>query len=143
MMTSRVELSRSRAQVVPRCKLTTMSKRTLDTFFTPKTSNKKKKLTEETSHHMHVGPPSTHPTYPFPVPQLPDTLSEALSSSPTNAGRVINDQPDLNLIYFEPYFSASVAKNLFEFLRRELFFYRVVYKINRFGKETEVNTPRL
>lgn len=86
------------------------------------------------------GPPSTHPTYPFPIPSLPKYLAENLG--PTKEPRVINDGVDLDLLCYEPYMAPSLARDYGEFLRRELPFYRVQYKINRFGKETEINTPR-
>lgn len=120
-----------------------MSKRTLETFFAPKPANKKPKLVDNAPPQKDTSPlgsPSTHSTYPFPIPQFPSNLVTALT--PIKPAREVKDQPDLDLLYFEPYFTPSIAKQLFEFLRSELFFYRVVYKINRFGKETEVNTPR-
>jgi hypothetical protein len=86
------------------------------------------------------GPPSTHPTYPFPIPSLPRHLSEHMK--PSKEPRAINDGIDLDLLCYEPYMASSLARDYGEFLRRELPFYRVQYKINRFGKETEINTPR-
>ena len=86
------------------------------------------------------GPPSTHPTYPFPIPSLPKHLADNLK--PSKEPRVINDGVDLDLLCYEPYMTAPLARDYGEFLRRELPFYRVQYKINRFGKETEINTPR-
>jgi hypothetical protein len=46
-------------------------------------------------------------------------------------------------LYFQPFIPAKVEHELFEFLRSELFFYRVKYMIQRFGKETEIHTPHL
>lgn len=86
------------------------------------------------------GPPSTHHTYPFPIPSLPRHLSEHMK--PSKEPRVIDDGIDLDLLCYEPYMASSLARDYGEFLRRELPFYRVQYKINRFGKETEINTPR-
>jgi hypothetical protein len=86
------------------------------------------------------GPPSTHPTYPFPIPSLPRHLLDNMK--PSKEPRAINDGIDLDLLCYEPYMASSLARDYGEFLRRELPFYRVQYKINRFGKETEINTPR-
>lgn len=121
-----------------------MSKRTLDSFFSP-TASKKLKKSEDAPETVEDASQtfSSHPTYPFPVPALPKVIAGALPDTPVKSPRHIVDQPDLDLLYFEPYFSPKVSKELFEFLRRELFFYRVQYKIKRYGKETEVNTPRL
>lgn len=122
-----------------------MSKRTLDSFFSSQPVAKRSKTENNAcdAEDAPRQPRSSHPTYPFPIPQLPKTVADALPSLPFKAARKISDQPDLDLLYFEPYFSPKVSQELFEFLRRELFFYRVQYKIRRFGKETEVNTPRL
>lgn len=57
-------------------------------------------------------------------------------------GRAINNQPDLDLIYFEPYVPTYLAKDVFTFLRAELPFYRVKYNIKRGSIETPINTPR-
>ncbi len=111
-------------------------------------------------------PRSTHATYPFPIPFLPSSIttlllvpdrssseSEATASNeksigktrriPASDGRVINDQLDLDLLYFEPYFPKGIESQMFEFLRRELFFYRVEYKIQRGSVATQIRTPRL
>ena len=61
---------------------------------------------------------------------------------PAHEGRAVDDQPDLDLLVFEPYIPASVARRLFEFLRAELPFYRVEYDIKRGGIETHIRTPR-
>jgi len=45
-------------------------------------------------------------------------------------------------LYFQPYIPKEIEKALFEFLRQELFFYRVKYKIKRGPVETDINTPR-
>lgn len=120
-------------------------KRALESFFTPSSqkkarpnpSNEVKDLTT-----TEQFPTSNHPTYPFPVPHLPAHIQDALSEVPASEGREINDQPDLDLLYFQPFIPPSIERELFEFLRRELFFYRVKYKIKRGGFETEINTPR-
>ncbi len=85
---------------------------------------------------------TSHETYPFAVPHLPPELIEILNFAPAAEGRTINDKPDLDLIYYQPYIPKDIQRNLFEFLRRELFFYRVKYKIKRGAMETEINTPR-
>lgn len=70
------------------------------------------------------------------------SLSKEICSLPARAGREINDQPDLDLLYFEPYIPEYLAKDVFQFLRAELPFYRVEYKIKRGGIETQIRTPR-
>lgn len=85
---------------------------------------------------------STHLNYPCPILQLAPSISKELSSLPARPGREINDQPDLDLLYFEPYVPSYLAKDLFEFLRAELPFYRVEYDINRGGIKTHIRTPR-
>ena len=88
---------------------------------------------------------STHPTYPFPIPHLPASLSTALISLPEpGTGRAIDDRPDLDLLYFEPYVSRAAAGELFRFLRSSLPFYRVEYDIRRGGggMVTHIRTPR-
>lgn len=54
----------------------------------------------------------------------------------------MNSQPDLDLLYFSPYIPKDAVRDLFEFLRQELFFYRVKYNIKRGPVETQINTPR-
>lgn len=111
-----------------------MSKRTLDSFF--KQAEPKKRRVESAEDA------SIHPTYPHPIPQLPTAVSEGLGFAPADEGRAINDQPDLDLLYFQPYVPKEFSRDLFEFLRQELFFYRVQYKIKRGPVETQINTPR-
>ncbi|KAF1992060.1 hypothetical protein K402DRAFT_388630 [Aulographum hederae CBS 113979] len=110
-------------------------KRTLDTFFTP-TSTKKAKIEESQE------PPSNHPTYPFPVPQLSQSILNGLELAPEVKGKVINDQPDLDLLYFQPYIPKDISLDLFRFLRQSLFFYKVQYTIKRGSVETNITTPR-
>ncbi|KAF1346713.1 DNA repair family protein-like protein [Delphinella strobiligena] len=110
-----------------------MAKRTIDSFFTPPQTKKLKVSTEDASHH---------PTYPFPVAQLPVHINEALGFAPATEGKVMNDQPDLDLVYFQPYLPKEIVKDLFNFLRAELFFYRVEYDIKRGPIETQIRTPR-
>ena len=122
-------------------------KRSFDEFFTP-TSQKKVRLTAERATSV-INPldlsstdVSNHPTYPFPLPYLPSYIIEPLNQVPASEGREINDQPDLDLLYFQPYIPRITERELFEFLRKTLFFYRVRYTINRHGTETHINTPR-
>ncbi|KAF3769070.1 hypothetical protein M406DRAFT_251339 [Cryphonectria parasitica EP155] len=111
-------------------------KRTLDAFFAP--PSKQRKVDEIQKDEI----PSTHATYPFPIPDFPAHISKDLSSLPAVEGRVINDQPDLDLLYFEPYVPTYLAKDVFSFLRSQLPFYRVKYTIKRGSTETNINTPR-
>lgn len=117
-----------------------MSKRTLDGFFTPQ--NKRPK----TYNDSPVTPPSisrsVHPTYPFSVPHLPLAIAAEFETLVTTEGKSITDQPHLDLLYFQPFIPKSIASEYFAFLRSQLFFYRVIYTITRFGKETVINTPR-
>lgn len=110
-----------------------MSKRTLDSFF-KSPSAKKHKVSSENA--------SSHHTYPFPIPQLPSTVADILGFAPATEGKVMKDQADLDLLYFQPYIPKEVEKDLFQFLRAELFFYRVQYNIKRGPVETRINTPR-
>lgn len=128
-----------------------MTKRTLDSFFEPPTQKRRHIDASDSTQDAPKAdrlplselPPSSHSTYPFPVPQLPSHVTAALSSVPAVEGKVINDQPDLDLLYFQPYIPKNIEKDYFDFLRKELFFYRVQYRIKRGPVETQINTPRL
>jgi hypothetical protein len=85
---------------------------------------------------------SEHSTYPFPIPHLPISVSSSLSFLPSTVGKVMNDQPDLDVLYFQPYIPKYVERQLFEFLGGQLPFYRVEYKIKRGNIETQIRTPR-
>jgi hypothetical protein len=111
-------------------------KRTIDGFFSKPQPEKKIKV------EANADPPSNHSTYPFPVPQLPNSISDILGFCPATEGKHMNDQPDLDLLYFQPYIPSEIHQELFRFLREELFFYRVKYRIKRGPIETEINTPR-
>ncbi|EFQ29406.1 2OG-Fe(II) oxygenase superfamily protein [Colletotrichum graminicola M1.001] len=113
------------------------TKRTLDAFFTP-TAKKSRKEDESAENIGH----STHASYPMAISELPSSISKELSSLPARPGREINDQPDLDLVYYEPYIPLYLTNKLFEFLRAELPFYRVEYDINRGGYKTHIRTPR-
>ena len=125
-------------------------KRALESFFTP-TSQKKARpncesprSSEPTSNNLPIidPPVSTHPSYPLAITHFPTSIQDALSGIPASEGREINDQPDLDLLYFQPFIPSSIERDIFEFLRKELFFYRVKYKIKRGAMDTEINTPR-
>lgn len=118
-------------------------KRALDSFFIPIGAKKSRPNPGEDDSPSTVDrPTSTHSTYPYPVSHFPSHIEEALAEVPASEGKEINNQPDLDLLYFRPYFPPSTERELFEFLRRELFFYRVKYKLKRGGNETDINTPR-
>ncbi|KAF2653754.1 DNA repair family protein [Lophiostoma macrostomum CBS 122681] len=112
-----------------------MSKRgALDSFFKPSAPKKAKYAVSTSASH--------HTAYPFPIPHLPSDIADQLQFSPAEEGRLMNDQPDLDLVYYQPYIPTSIASSLFEFLRQELPFYRVIYQIKRGPVETTINTPR-
>lgn len=123
-------------------------KRGLENYFPP-TSQKKTRTTFENSPISAAESPNSqlsshHLTYPFPIPYLPSSISSQLSSSvpACGDGKEMKDAPDLDLVYFHPFIPKNLGRSLFEFLRQELFFYRVQYKIKRGGIDTVVNTPR-
>ncbi|KAJ4288151.1 hypothetical protein N0V90_012168, partial [Kalmusia sp. IMI 367209] len=111
-----------------------MKRGALDSFFKPATPKKPK---YETSSNT-----STHPSYPHPIPHLPIEFQEQLAFAPAEEGKLIKDQLDLDLVYYQPYIPSSIAAGVFEFLRQELPFYRVQYNIKRGPVETQINTPR-
>ena len=119
------------------------TKRTLDNFFQPATTKKArvdKLVVDQTESDQ---PSSKHPTYPFPVPHLPPALEQILDSDiPASSGREINNQSHLDLLYFQPFIPKSIEDAVFGFLRKELFYYRVKYKIKRGSVATDINTPR-
>ncbi|RDA91511.1 hypothetical protein CP533_4587 [Ophiocordyceps camponoti-saundersi (nom. inval.)] len=128
-------------------------KRTLEAFFAP-ISKRSKAADNDDNDVDEVNPVfsslsvklvpvySTHNNYPFPIRDLPASLSHGMASAPARPSRSINDQPDLDLLYFEPFIPSRISRALFDFLRAELPFYRVEYDINRSGVETHVRTPR-
>ncbi|GIZ39241.1 hypothetical protein CKM354_000263200 [Cercospora kikuchii] len=131
-----------------------MSKRirTLDSFFSPPPTKRTKaqqtieddsqKESDATNNASDVEARSEHATYPFSLPLLPQPLQELLNFIPASEGKLIQDQPDLDLVYYTPFIPKEAQKDLFEFLRQELFFYRVKYNIKRGPVETAINTPR-
>jgi hypothetical protein len=112
-----------------------IKRRTLDSYFQPQA----KKVRQMSSSTETC---SDHATYPFAIDQLPLEILEQLNCGSSSEAKVINNQPDLDLLYFKPYIRRDIAHDLFHFLRRALFFYRVQYKIKRDQFETQVNTPR-
>ena len=119
-----------------------MSKRTLDDFFAPP-SKQQNRQTASTSDFSPLPIARTrHAAYPWPIPHLPLRVVEEIEQLVTKEGKVVNDQPQLDLLLFSPFVPKPVERDLFEFLRSELFFYRVKYSIKRFGKDTVINTPR-
>lgn len=123
-------------------------KRALDSFLAP-FSRKTVRLTAEPpqpvstdSSDVSTTETSSHSTYPYPVPYLPSHVIDQLAEVPAAEGKEITNQLDLDLLYFQPYIPKDAERDLFEFLRRELFFYRVQYTIKRYGTETQINTPR-
>lgn len=119
-----------------------MSKRTLNDFFAPLSKKPHQDPDIDATLSTASAKLSSHPTYPWPVPHLPDRIRDAVELLVIAEGRPIANQPDLDLLYFQQFVPRSVHRDLFEFLRSQLFFYRVRYAIKRFGKETVVNTPR-
>lgn len=117
-----------------------MSKRarTLDCFFSPP-AVKRAKAEERTEPKQNA---EHHHTYPFSIPHLPTAVKEGLHFAPAAEARVINDQPHLDLVYYQPYIPKDIERDLFHFLRNELFFYRVKYMVRRGPIETQINTPR-
>jgi hypothetical protein len=111
-----------------------MKRGAIDAFFKP-TTPKKAKYEPNTNK-------SSHPSYPFPIPNLPNSFTEQLGFALAGEGVLINDKLDLDLVYYQPYIPLAITAGLFEFLRQELPFYRVQYTITRFGKKTDINTPR-
>lgn len=121
-----------------------MSKRSIASYFAPDSSKRPRistasKLT-----------PSTHASYPFSISCLPVELELASrkKKKEEDSGEEIepvymNEDGGLEMLYYHPFLNSTVSKELFLFLRKELPFYRVEYKINRSGVETLVKTPRL
>jgi alkylated DNA repair dioxygenase AlkB len=121
---------------------TTKRPRTLDSFFKPPPTKRSRIDTKANDPNDVSTAKSSHPTYPFLIPHLPTEITEALNFAPEDEGKAINDKPDLDLLYYQPYIPKQTARDLFDFLRAELFFYRVQYNIKRGPTETLINTPR-
>ncbi|KAI9371375.1 hypothetical protein BJX61DRAFT_543742 [Aspergillus egyptiacus] len=119
-----------------------MSKRTLESFYKKVTPPQSKKLkADEESLPTSF---TTHPSYPHPIADLPASIARPLADlgPDSHPKRKITDKPHLDLLYFHPLIPAPTARELFQFLRRELPFYRVQYTIRRGGINTQINTPR-
>lgn len=120
-----------------------MAKRTLDNFFSSAPKRPRSEASPYTDTASTTPPKTTsHATYPWPIPHLPQHVADDVEMLVTAQGKEIKDQPHLDLLYFQPFIPKTSERDLFEFLRSELFFYRVRYTIKRFGKETIINTPR-
>ncbi|KAJ5979685.1 Oxoglutarate/iron-dependent dioxygenase [Penicillium waksmanii] len=125
-----------------------MSKRTLDAFFKPPPKRTKPDNTSTTNEENNPSPPQSpdnHPTYPHSIAKLPTHLEKALSEAietSNREGKIMNNQPDLDCVYFQPFLPRRTANELFRVLRAELPFYRVVYFAKRGGVDVEIKTPR-
>lgn len=129
------------------CQQSEMSKRSIASYFAP-VSSKKPRISTSSNPD-----PSTHTSYPFPIPCFPAELELASRKIGRNCKDeeekneiepvYMNESDGLEILYYRPFLNGAVAKELFLFLRKELPFYRVEYKINRSGVETLVKTPRL
>jgi alkylated DNA repair dioxygenase AlkB len=111
-----------------------MKRGALDTFFIP-TAPKKPRYEASVDK-------SSHASYPFAIPNLPAPFREQLGFAPTEEGKLMNDQLDLDMVYYQPYMPPTLAPGMFEFYRQELPFYRVQYTIKRGNVATNINTPR-
>ncbi|KNC79850.1 hypothetical protein SARC_07773 [Sphaeroforma arctica JP610] len=88
--------------------------------------------------------PSSHPTYQFAIPQLPNSITESLEHAipSLDNGKRVDDQPHLDLVHFHRYLPRGIEASIFDFLRENLFFYRVQYAKKFGNKEMQINTPR-
>ncbi|KAL3449844.1 hypothetical protein BJX65DRAFT_272056 [Aspergillus insuetus] len=118
-----------------------MSKRTIDSFYKAASPPSKKIKADE---ELIPTTFTTHPSYPHPIADLSPSIANALANlnSESTSPKIINNQPHLDLLYFHPLIPQAAARDLFQFLRRELPFYRVQYSIRRGGINTQINTPR-
>ncbi|UKZ73124.1 hypothetical protein TrVFT333_000765 [Trichoderma virens FT-333] len=120
-------------------------KRTIGAFFgpVPKRPRKDTAVKENSQEERdEIILRSQHSKYPFPIAELSASICKELYSLPARPARTINNEPDLDLLYFEPYIPDYLARQLFQHLRAELPFYKVEYQIKRGGIETQVRTPR-
>jgi alkylated DNA repair dioxygenase AlkB len=111
-----------------------MKRGAIDSFF--KTAVAKKPRYEASADK------SRHTSYPFAIPHLPDLFLELLNFVPASKGKRMNEQLDLDLMYYQPYMPTQISAGIFDFLRQELPFYRVQYNITRGGVQKQINTPR-
>lgn len=80
---------------------------------------------------------STHPTYPFPIADLPSPSALQRGIPPTSAGKVIK-KGDLDLLYFQPFLKPSMASMLYKHFLEELPWYKVEY----LARGMTITTPR-
>ncbi|PYI25921.1 hypothetical protein BP00DRAFT_430801 [Aspergillus indologenus CBS 114.80] len=122
-----------------------MSKR-INSFFQPIASKKPKPDPEATTSSSPSPTPvasTHHPDYPMPIRNLPSHIFKPIANlERVRPPQAINNQPHLDLLYFQPFIPSPIARDLFKFLRNELPFYRVQYTIRRGPTETLINTPR-
>jgi len=116
-----------------------MSKRNISSFFQTTPSPSKKQRIEESVEDADV--PTNYPAYPHPIRCFPQSIHTALDEEMYD-GKILNDKLDLDMVHYQPFLSKDLAKNIYIFLRKELPFYRVQYKIKRGTFETQINTPR-
>ncbi|KAL4865788.1 hypothetical protein BDV12DRAFT_210934 [Aspergillus spectabilis] len=118
-----------------------MSKRTLESFYKAVTPPKSKRLKPDgDSTPLTL---TNHPSYPHPIADLPPSIANPLANiNQDSQSKKITSQPHLDLLYFHPLIPTPTARELFQFLRRELPFYRVQYSIRRGAQTTQINTPR-
>ncbi|KAL2844557.1 hypothetical protein BJY01DRAFT_263852 [Aspergillus pseudoustus] len=118
-----------------------MSKRTIESFYKTVSPPKKKIKADE---ELIPTTFTNHPSYPHPIANLPPSIASSLENinADSHPPKIINNQPNLDLLYFHPLIPPQTARDLFNFLRRELPFYRVQYNIRRGGINTQINTPR-
>lgn len=123
-----------RTPLIPRAVHTAMKRGAIESFF--------KRPEPKKAKYEANGDKSTHSTYPFAIPHLPRRFSEQLGFAPAEEGKPMDDQLHLDVVYYQPYIPRATAAAMFEFLRQELPFYRVVYSIRRGGVQTAISTPR-
>ncbi|KAM6531121.1 hypothetical protein FSOLCH5_000607 [Fusarium solani] len=78
-------------------------KRTLDAFFSPVVKKPRNETNVNSEQTVEEATYSKHRHYPHPIKNLPTSISNELVTLPARPGREINDQPDLDLLYFEPF----------------------------------------
>lgn len=79
---------------------------------------------------------STHPTYPFPIVDLPSP-QQRLLLAPASTPKVIK-KGDLDLLYFQPFLINSTASDFYKHLLESLPWYKVMY----LARGMTINTPR-
>ncbi|KAL6878702.1 hypothetical protein J3F83DRAFT_723597 [Trichoderma novae-zelandiae] len=120
-------------------------KRTIDAYFGPPPKRSRSDVAKGRSvseERDEIILKTQHSEFPFPIAELPASISKELPSLPARPPRAIDNEPDLDLLYFQPYVPDYLARQLFPFLRAELPFYKVEYQIRRGGIATQIRTPR-